>query len=129
VQLISSVTLTRTVAAIGVPSDDVNFWFLAELNHGRPRDEVSQKPAINQTLTIPTIPAIFRMPRSLRSARRWVWFTRGNIAVGIVSAPAKWALQGCPPSSIGSNNGSSFHRRLSDASARPLPPYAVAALG
>jgi hypothetical protein len=81
VPLILSVTLSRTVAVIGIPSDGVNFWFLAELNHGRLRDAVSQTPAINQTLTIPVI---FRMPRAL-SFGDVGWFT-----------PRRWRLVGRP---------------------------------
>jgi hypothetical protein len=62
VGLILSGIPSRAVAIIGIFADGVNFWFLAELNHGRLRDAVSQTPAINPTLTIP---AVFRMPRAL----------------------------------------------------------------
>jgi hypothetical protein len=66
------VTLFRAVAATRVFSDGVNFWFLAERNHGRLWDAVPQKPAINQTLTIPDI---FQMLRALGLRAMLVWFT------------------------------------------------------
>jgi len=50
----------------------VNLWFLAEVNHGRQGDVVSQKPAINQTLAMT---AIFWMLRALALGATLAWFT------------------------------------------------------